>query len=208
MPAGATQRSRARREDVVVAIRPVGVLDAFVRVARRREIAEQRAPVRWPGWPRGSAATRLPTRRRRPHTRPPRDRVAQARGACATRAASACRTSARAREPGAWPSGSRSRERTRSSTRRSETWNVAQGALRSPSSAERQHGVVIDRHVPVTRAHKRALQRQRAEQPVTEVEQVHALVDQLAATRDARAAHATRARSRADRRARSAPGRT
>ena len=52
--------------------------------------------------------------------------------------------------------------------------------------AEQQRGVVLDRRVPELRAQKRRVQRQRPGEPVDEVEQVHALVDQLATARPRR----------------------
>ena len=47
--------------------------------------------------------------------------------------------------------------------------------------AEHDDRVVLHRRVPELRPQQRRVQRQRAEQPVREVEQMHALVDQLAA---------------------------
>ena len=83
---------------------------------------------------------------------------------------------------------------------------MAHGAVRGRPLAERERGVVLDRRVPEVRAQQRRVQRQRAEQPVKEVEQVHALVDELAAARALRLQRATRARSPAGRRGRSARG--
>ena len=68
------------------------------------------------------------------------------------------------------------------------TCSIAHGAVRLVAVAEDQRRVVLDRRVPELRAQQRRVQRQRPGEPVGEVEQMHALVDQLAAARALRAA--------------------
>jgi hypothetical protein len=50
--------------------------------------------------------------------------------------------------------------------------------------AEDDHGIVLDLYRPVLRAQERRHERKRSEDPVAEVEKVHSLVDQLAASCD------------------------
>ena len=60
------------------------------------------------------------------------------------------------------------------------------GACARLALAKQQRRVVLHRRVPEVGAQNRAVQRQRARDPVAEVEQMHALVDQLAAARACR----------------------
>ena len=65
---------------------------------------------------------------------------------------------------------------------------------------KQQRGVVLHRYVPEVGAKQRRMQRQGPGEPVGEIEQMHALVDQLAASRPLRLANAIPPRIRADRR--------